>query len=271
VQAFIPDIVDYALAGEPRDAALSRLCADAASRLVGSDRDFDERWRLMELSIVVAHEAGDADDRLYAVGGKVELLLELGRFDDARTLLDTAIAAANNIGDDLRAESLEHWHVRVDMEAGDFVSAERRMRTILAALHRTTYISSAIGTYLGDCAFGRGDFRTAIGHWADFLSTMAPAQLVNVLLQIYAIAGACAELEEDEAAAELWAAAVNAYETRTGQPWSDLALTWLEEPLTESQGRLAPDVLEAARQRGALLGYESMIARTLEIAAEVTS
>lgn len=267
---FVQDVVDFARSGTPADLAQGRLCAEAASRVAGVELNLDERWSLLEQAIACLDSHGLLVDQLYALGVKLTLLAQRGDFDAARAVIDRRIAMARKAGDDALVEASEHLYPWLDLEAGDFVSAEQGFERILSKPHRSTYVSSAIPTYLGDCAFGRGAFRSAIGHWSDFLGGLATSHLLDVLLQIYAIGGACARLSCDAEAVELGAACANTFEARTGRPWADVALDWLEDPLTEAGQRLSRDALRDARQRGVHLGYDELIARTLEIAAEVT-
>lgn len=262
---FVPDIIAFARAGGP-DWAQGRLCADAASRVVGGELDMAERWSLLEQAIGCLDCHGVLADQLYAVGVKFSLLAERRDFDAARAVIDRAIEMVRPTGDDTLVEACEHWYPVLDLEAADFASAEKGFQRILSRPHRSTYVSSGILTYLGDCAFGRGAFRTAIGYWTDHLGGMATSQLVGVLLQIYAIGGACARLGYDEEAVELWVACAHTFKAQTGRPWTDIALDWLEGPLTEAERRLPPDALRDARQRGVRLGYEESIARATAIA-----
>lgn len=269
VGPFVADGLAFARSGPADDLAQAYYFINAAYPLVGRGLTPDERLDFSARAAALAEECGELAEIVDAAITKVDLLNELGAFTAARAELAAIQERADRAGDPALAAAIGDYHVKVDMAAGDFTSAEARLHAIRADPPRHNYITTGVSTYLGDCAFARADYGSAISYYAEELRRLPRRQLVNVLLQVYASAAAYAGLAQDEKAVELLAGATQMWTARAGRPWSDLALAWLDAPLAEARSRLSADDLAAARRRGQSLTYEDLVVRTLALADEL--
>jgi hypothetical protein len=187
--------------------------------------------------------------------------------DEAGRFLRESAEYAAEIPETGWLEVIDGVGLQLKLFVHDLDGAERQLDRIAAGPRRTDWGSTFMESYRADIAFERGDFGAAVDYYAAALLRVPESSLDNVLFQVQGVSAALAGLERDEHAMELIAGVEHVYRERTGQSIA-LVHPMYEGVLEGARIRLDEETAEAAKSKAARMTYESLRARTLELASE---
>lgn len=267
---WLADLIGFARAEDPGDLAQGRVWALACTAMAAVD-DLAERRTWLDRALARFLEL---DDHVWVAEMHVTLFeFECGAGHPAAGLeaLRTGREYAEAHGLTDQARSIEDCVAIALLANGDYEEAERRIRPWLDDPTRASWARAGVATFLADCSFGQGAYPEAVAWYAEDLRGLPRSERANALLQVKWIAVSCAALGFDRLAVELKAAIDAVVENLGVSTDNSVEAGGALDHLDAALLRLSPDEAATARARGARLDYESLIERTLEIAAEVVA
>jgi predicted ATPase/class 3 adenylate cyclase len=211
---------------------------------------------------------GSGADRLVHLTRLVSALLGCDQLAEASRLLGEARAYAAGMSEPGWVDVVDGLGLQLKLFVHDLDGAERQLDLIAAGPSRTDWGTTVVETYRADIAFEKGDFRAAVEWYTAALIRVPESNLDTALFQVQGVSAAFAGLGHDEHALELLAGMKHVYRSRTGQPIS-LVLRAYVAVIEGARSRLTREQLEGATARGDRMTYDSLRARTLELAKEL--
>jgi predicted ATPase/DNA-binding CsgD family transcriptional regulator len=246
------------------------LAAQTASILAWMEGEFDEAVAMATDAVDLAREGGAEVDSVWAINLLGMAATSLGRYDEAATHLDAALALSHRLGTvRTHAIILTNRAVVADPVAarGYLDEALTRCRQIPAQAHQLAIVLNELGRLAcleGAVVEASQRFGESLRLcWSSFLLWSLPKALEGL---------ACvAVLSDKPKCAVHLIAAASVLRERTGAPVMVADRGYYEQIVQRSRERLAPDEFAVAWDEGRELPLEDVVAEALALADETAT
>ncbi len=204
---------------------LRAVALAAKGGLASEQHSNPEAVALGEQAVAIAREADDLIALAWALLSLGNSLFLAGRFEDARTSLEEALALAEQTGQRPIAEMAEYVLLAIDYETDNHAEAMRRAERCITSSRASgnlRVLSGALG-YQGEMKEDAGDYATAMGLFQEALESTRQAGDISFLAGALRTVGYClfiqGEFEQARAHYEE-SLALGDPRQQVSQPWS---------------------------------------------------